>query len=336
MFNFLKLSATKPQSEIAATETTSANTIEDTSASLTAIVEDAAIPLDVDETTVSVKIVAAVEAVSDDTKHAEESAETNSASDAVATDSLSTPTIEEYLNAHGFTVDYSRAGEYDLVCNSVKDIAEYIFENHEHISDFLGFLRIKLAKDGYVSYSMERLSPEAKETTIKFAKDILTPNGVLSNTYVNYTTNLITANIPGAKRIHSFIAGGWLEIIARQTVEEIVSKRAQELGVDYQVFSNLMVSKEGKLHELDVVFKLTNGRMCWIEAKSSPKYNDFNTFYQVGVDLATIPTYTLLLYPGADKHIPSICYFYDIHCCNLDKTLFISQINEMLNKSINN
>lgn len=336
MFNFLKLLAAKSQSEIAATETTSTNTVEETLVSFAEIVDDAAIPLDVDETTDSDKLVEEIEAVSDDTKHAEESAETNSVSDAVADDSSSTPTIEEYLNAHGFTVDYSRASEYDLVCNSVKDIAEYIFENHEHISDFLGFLRIKLSKDGYISYSMERLSPEAKEVTIKFAKDILTPNGVLSNTYVNYAANLITANIPGAKRIHSFIAGGWLEIIARQTVEEIVSKRSQELGVDYQVFSNLIVSKEGKLHELDVAFKLTNGRMCWIEAKSSPKYNDFNTFYQVGVDLATIPTYTLLLYPGADKHIPSICYFYDIHCCNLDKTLFISQINEMLNKSINN
>lgn len=336
MFNFLKLSATKPQSEIAATETTSTNTIEDTSASLTAIVEDAAIPLDVDETTASDKLVEAIEVASDDTKHDEESTTPDSTNDLSADDAPSTSTIEEYLNAHGFNIDYSRVGEYDLVCSSVKDIAEYIFENHDLISDFLGFLRIKLAKDGYISYSMERLSPEAKEVTIKFAKDILTPNGVLSNTYVNYTTNLITANIPGAKRIHSFIAGGWLEIIARQTVEEIVSKRAKELGVDYQVFSNLMVSKEGKLHELDVVFKLTNGRMCWIEAKSSPKYNDFNTFYQVGVDLATTPTYTLLLYPGADKHIPSICYFYDIHCCNLDKTLFISQINEMLNKSINN
>lgn len=334
MFKFLKLS-TKSQSEIAATETTSTNTVEETLVSLTEIVDHTEISIDDNETNASDKLVEEIEVVSGDTKHAEESAETNSVSDAVTDDSSSTPTIEEYLNAHGFTVDYSRAGEYDLVCNSVKDIAEYIFENHDHISDFLGFLRIKLAKDGFVSYSMERLSAEEKETTIKFAKEILTPNGLLSNTYVNYNSNLITCNIPGAKRIHSFIAGGWLEIIARQTVEEIVSKRAQELGVDYQVFSNLMVSKEG-LHELDVVFKLANGRMCWIEAKSSPKYNDFNTFYQVGVDLATIPTYTLLLYPGADKHIPSICYFYDIHCCNLDKTLFISQINEMLNKSINN
>ena len=336
MFNFLKLSTNKPQSEIAATETALTTTVEDTLASLTEIADITSISLDIEEATTSDKLVEEIEAVSDDSKHAEESAETNSVSDAIADASSSASTIEEYLNAHGFNIDYSRAGEYDLVCNSVKDIAEYIFENHEHISDFLGFLRIKLSKDGYVSYSMERLSPEAKETTIKFAKDILTPNGVLSNTYVNYKSNLITANIPGAKRIHSFIAGGWLEIIARQTVEEIVSKRAKELGVDYQVLSNLMVSKEGKLHELDVVFKLTNGRMCWIEAKSSPKYDDFNTFYQVGVDLATIPTYTLLLYPGADKHIPSICYFYDIHCCNLDKTLFISQINEMLNKSINN
>ena len=335
MFNFLKLS-TKLQSEIAATETTSTNTVEETLVSLAEIVDDAAIPLNVDEVTAPDKLVEPIKVVLNDTKHAEESTTTASPNALITDDVPSTPTIEEYLNAHGFTVDYSRASEYDLVCNSVKDIAEYIFENHEHISDFLGFLRIKLSKDGYISYSMERLSPEAKEVTIKFAKDILTPNGVLSNTYVNYTTNLITANIPSAKRIHSFIAGGWLEIIARQTVEEIVSKRAKELGVDYQVFSNLMVSKEGKLHELDVVFKLTNGRMCWIEAKSSPKYNDFNTFYQVGVDLATIPTYTLLLYPGADKHIPSICYFYDIHCCNLDKTLFISQINEMLNKSINN
>lgn len=335
MFNFLKLS-TKQQNEILAADTTSIITVENTSITHAEALDDIKASCFIDENNALDKPTEAPQVTSDNTEFTADDTTSIPIDESTAEEPKDTSTIEEYLNAHGFDIDYTRAGEYDLVCDSAKDIAAYIFEHHNHISDFLGFLRIKLAKDGFVSYSMDRLSAEEKEATIKFAKEILTPNGLLSNTYVNYTGNLITCNIPGAKRIHSFIAGGWLEIMARQTVEDIVAKRATELGVDYQVLSNLMVSKDGKVHELDVVFKLSNGRMCWIECKSSGKFNDFDTFYQVGLDLSTIPTYTLLLYPGADKHVSSICYFYDVHCSNLDKALFISQVNEMLNKSINN
>lgn len=333
MFNFLKLS-TKPQSETAVATTTSTITLDETSKEIPEVSEDATITSNIDETNTSDKPDIAIENVI--TNDAESTTENTLSNEPVAESLSPTSTIEEYLHAHSFEIDYSRVGEYVLISDSVKDVAEYIFEHHENISDFLGFLRIKLSKDGFVSYSMERLSSEAKEATIKFAKDILTPHGLLANTYVNYNANLITANIPGAKRVHSFIAGGWLEIIARQIVEDIVSKRAKEFCVDYQVLSNLMVSKDGKLHELDVVFKLANGRMCWIECKSSHKYCDYETFYKVGVDMSTIPTYTMLLYPGEDKYVSSICYYYEIYCCNLNKTRLISQITDMLNKSINN
>jgi hypothetical protein len=248
-------------------------------------------------------------------------------------ETLPPATIEEYIRSHGFEVDHKRSHEYGQVVEPVRILAYFIGDHFDHLSDFLGYLKIRIGMDGFVAYSMSRLSEAEKMTTTKLATK-LASYGLLSNMFINAKTGTITGQIPGAKRIYSFLTGGWLEIYARHVVEKTVAKRAKELGVGYQVCSNLLITKEAMIHELDVVFKLDNGRMCWVECKSSGKFNDFNALYQVGVDLATIPTYTLLLYPGTQDSVVANRYFFDMFCSRINTTQFIDQLNEMLTQSI--
>jgi len=243
-------------------------------------------------------------------------------------------TVEEYLNEHGFSVDFSKSKEYDRVVEPLKVISTYIAKHYDLLHKFLAFIRVRLAKNLFISFSVDKLSEAEKDEIIRFAKEKLSPYGMLSNTYYNFATNVITAQIPASPRVHSFLAGGWLEIFSRQIVEKILSERAKELGVGYSIYSNLLVSKDDLKHELDVVFKLENGKMCWVECKSG-NFCDFAALYNVGVDMATIPSHTLLLVSNSSKDsTDAISYLYEIFCANLDT--FTAELSKMINESINN
>jgi hypothetical protein len=209
-------------------------------------------------------------------------------------------------------------------------------KNYKLLSGFLCYLRQRLVADRMVEFSLNDLSEEAKAETVCFVKEKLSPYGLLSNTVVN-GAGYILGSIPKTKRVTAFLTGGWLEIYARVIAEEEISRLARELGVGYQILSNVTVSKGDIVHELDVVCQLDKGRLCVIEAKSGNRFRNYEKLLAVGQDLATIPNYTLLLDANKTAEAAeSIRYLYEIFCCTLNSSMLRSQLREMLRKSVEN
>lgn len=242
-------------------------------------------------------------------------------------------TVEEYLALHGFRVDFSQSEAYDETCGPVKELAVYMAEHHDLLSDFLGHLRRRIGKDLTVFFSLTPLNDEAKKETIRFVKEKLSPFGLLSNALIN-GAGIVTARIPNAKKVIAFLNGGWLEMYARKVVEEEISLYADEKGLSYQVFSNLKISGENSLHELDVVCKLGHGRLCVVEAKSG-NFRDYCELLDRGYDIATIPNHTLLLNATTtDEAALGFSHFYGIYCSNLKDTSFRASLRKMLEQSV--
>ena len=156
--------------------------------------------------------------------------------------------------------------------------------------------------------------------------------GLISGEFYNRLTNCITGCISTAPRVIGFLNGDYLEIFGSAAAKRIVSEAAARHGVDYELFSNVVIVRGKEVHELDMVFRVGD-KLFWSEIKSG-KFSDFDTYRKLGIQLGVNPDrHIMLVAEKTDDAAAVASWLYQFYVANIDS--FDSKLNEMIDKAFN-
>lgn len=241
---------------------------------------------------------------------------------------VSVTTVNEYFKSKGYTVDFS----HDTPCNAHVEKLAYAFAvNYRVAKPFLKYIRESLTKKSErLSYSVSQFSDSDKEKLAAFT-EILGDYGIIANVFYNREKAHISGKFSYAPRVINFVNGEYLEIYARAVAEKVIKAVANTHDLDYEVYSNLHIEKDGQKNELDIVFRVGDC-IFWSEVKSG-KFSDFDHYRKIGTAIGLNPDRHILL--GAETEndkAEAIAWLYQFYVANIDT--FRLKLNDMINNAV--
>jgi len=146
------------------------------------------------------------------------------------------------------------------------------------------------------------------------------------------TGNCVHASVSSAPKAINFINGDFMESYARCVISDAVKSKAEQYNCDYELYHNVYITKDGKLHELDLVFRI-GGYVFWSEVKSA----EFNadTYRKLGISLNLVPDrFIMLAATRSDDECEVIGYINDCFYANIDSLKTKTEL--MIDKAFNN
>ena len=245
-------------------------------------------------------------------------------------------TLKTYFDSMGIEMSLSNKNE---CVSSIEKIANFISTNFDNIKGFLHYIREVIPQKSYkLSYSTSELSDEEYANTLE-TFNLFCEYGIITNGYVNKYTKTLCGYLSSAPRVNGFVTGGYLEIFAKSVCQQIVEKLAEEKNCDYELYHNVIVTKENKKHELDIVFRIED-KVFWSEIKSGKNFSDYDYYRRIGLFLGVNPDRHILLTAEKDspEAIEAISWFYEYYVCNIStfKETLIQMINNAFEGGSNN
>ena len=192
-----------------------------------------------------------------------------------------------------------------------------------------GFGSVIYRKCFHINYSLAQASESEKDVIIGLAERF-GEYGIISNVFYNRNTNVINGVVSSAPRIINFLNGDYLEFYGRTVAERVVKESAQKYGVDYEIYSNVIISRDAEKHELDIVFRVGDN-VFWSEIKSG-KFSDFDNYRKLGVLMGVNPDrHILLTAETSDEASEVISWFYQFYVSNIEN--FKNKLEEMIDKA---
>ena len=237
-----------------------------------------------------------------------------------------TNTIEEHFKSKDISI--SIKDTFDTI-PVIDKLSVFIAENFKNCYSFLKYLRgIIRNKNFKVEYNLNFLADIDLNKLLEFALK-LSQYGIIADFYHNKFTNIFYGNVSSAPRVINFLNGFYLEIYAKQIVENVLSEYSARLNLEYELMHNVVINRSGVLNELDLVFRLGD-KIFWSEIKSG-KFSDFDHYRQIGLTLGLNPDRHILL--AAEKNnddTDAISWFYQFYVANIEN--FEIKLKNMLNK----
>lgn len=235
--------------------------------------------------------------------------------------------VRSYFMTKGFAIDFSK----ENVCiGPVENLAFLVAVNYRSCKYFLKYIRENVAKKCFhINYSLSQASDSEKDVIVGLAEKF-GEYGIISNVFYNRNTNVINGMISSAPRIINFLNGDYLEFYGRAVAERVVKESAQKHGVDYEIYSNVIISKDAEKHELDIVFRVGEN-VFWSEIKSG-KFSDFDNYRKLGILMGVNPDrHILLTAEKSDEAAEVISWFYQFYVSNIEN--FKNKLEEMIDKA---
>lgn len=233
-------------------------------------------------------------------------------------------TVASYFKSRDIDVDMSHANN---TFAPVEALSLMLAINYDKCKDFYKYIRSMIAKKRFdLCYNTYPLTNEERAATNMIAEK-LGKYGVISNLRIPDNSKEITGTLSTAPRIINFINGDYLEFYSRVIVHQVVEKIAKEQKCTYEVYSNVIISKESEKHELDIVFRVGN-EVFWAEIKSG-KFTDFDCYRKLGLLMGVNPDKHILL--AAEKTVEeaeTISWFYQFYVSNIQ--MFKDKLIEMI------
>jgi len=241
---------------------------------------------------------------------------------------VSVASVKDYFDAKGYTVDFS----HNTPCNAHVEKLAYTFAvNYRAVKPFLKYIRESLTKKSErLNYSLTQYSDSDKEKIAAFA-EILGDYGITANVFYNREKASISGKFSYAPRVINFINGDYLEIYARAVAEKVIKAAANAHCLDYEVYSNLIIEKDGQKNELDLVFRVGNC-IFWSEVKSG-KFSDFDHYRKLGDAIGLNPDRHILLSAEIENDkAEAVSWLYRFYVANIDT--FRLRLNDMINNAV--
>ena len=221
-------------------------------------------------------------------------------------------TVKSYFAERGITVDFSHE---KTTIPAVQELAIFIATGFQETQCFIKFLRERLSCKKYsFTYSMSTLGSGTKKKVVELAAKMY-EYGLLNSYHYDPANCRILGTVSGIPRCVNFINGDFLEMYASSTISRIVKEKAVQYNCDSEVYSNVIIEKEGKKNELDVVFRVGKN-VFWSEVKSGQFSAE--DYHKLGKQMGVVPDKLILL--AADRKGPeakAITYFYEYYCANV-------------------
>lgn len=235
--------------------------------------------------------------------------------------------IQSYFEAKGFSVDIDHSNE---CIPPVESLAFYIAINYQYSKPFLKYIRENIPKKNFSFIFPLGVYPPAQQNTIANVADKFSDYGIISDFYYNKTANKISGKISSAPRVINFLNGDYLEYYARSVAQKVVKDIADKHNCDYEIYSNVIITKADEKHELDIVMR-AGQNIFWGEIKSG-KFSDFDCYRRLGLSIGVNPDKHILLSAEKDdEQTQAISWFYQFYVSNINN--FKEQLTHMLEAS---
>lgn len=235
--------------------------------------------------------------------------------------------VNTYFVTKGFDI---RFNVQSSCIDPVEDLALLIAVNYRACKAFLKYIRENMVhKCFHINYCVAQLPENDRDTVVSLAERF-GEYGIISNVFYNRNTGFINGIVSSAPRIINFINGDYLEFYGRAVSERVVKEVAIKHNVDYEVYSNVVITKAAEKHELDIVFRVGE-YVFWSEIKSG-KFSDFDNYRKLGVLMGVNPDRHILLVAEKDNETAeAISWFYQFYVSNIDN--FRDKLIEMIDKA---
>lgn len=238
-------------------------------------------------------------------------------------------TIASILSSRGLSItecDRAYSDMPEVICGLSKTIAL----NYTLCSAFIKYLKESICKRAFsFVFYMSQLTAEERKATAALAA-LFENYGIISELYVAHDNAKINGTIANLPKVISYLNGSFLEIFALDTVRKIVSEKAAELNLDYEVISNVHVTDGTVNHELDFVFRI--GKDLFLGEAKSGRFTP-QKYYEVGNWVGVIPDRCILLTAGkSGDACEAISYFYDYFAANV--SMFETSLRDMISRTI--
>lgn len=200
--------------------------------------------------------------------------------------------IDKHLAANCITVLEKHYPEIESELNEIGYLLNGIADHIGEAEDLIHTLRKAIAEnDGKFTYNPKKLPAEQRESVHKVML-LLKQCGIFSEvTMLNTYSGMVST----ATRVRSFISGLWLELFSQQHGIEIISEKAKQLNLPYEVLCNVKVAdKEGIQHEIDLMFSIGD-KVFSIEQKSGVNFFDYDRYRLLAEYLHLIPDRFMLV-----------------------------------------
>lgn len=240
--------------------------------------------------------------------------------------------IDKHLSNNRITVHEKHYPEFESELKEIGYLLNGIAEHIGEAEDLIHTLRKAIAEnDGKFTYNPKKLSAEQRESVHKVML-LLKQCGIFSEVT---TLNTYSGMVSTATRVRSFISGLWLELFSQQHGIEIISEKAKQLNLPYEVLCNVKVAdKEGIQHEIDLMFSIGD-KVFAIEQKSGVNFFDYDRYRLLAEYLHLIPDRFMLVNSTLlDKDATKcITYFYRYYICN--SADYMATLSAMIDKAFN-
>ena len=240
--------------------------------------------------------------------------------------------IGKYLADHQITLLEKHFPETESELSEISYLLDGIAEHIDAADALFHTLRKAIAEtDGRFNYTPNGLSTEQLESVKKVVK-LLKLCGVFSELRV---LGSYSGTISTAARVRRFIAGTWLELYGQQHGIEVITEKAKQLGLPYEILCNVQVIDQTETqHEIDLMFSIGD-HVFAIEMKSGLNFMDYDRYRLLAEYLHLIPDRFMLVNSTLlDKSATRcITYFYRYYICN--SADYMSTLSEMIDKAFN-
>ena len=229
--------------------------------------------------------------------------------------SVIAPVIDTYLSANDITVLEKHYPEMESGLNEIGYLLDGIADHIAEAEDLIYTLRKAIAEtNGKFTYNPNKLPEEQRESVHKVIL-LLKQCGIFSAVNI---MNKYSGTVSTAARVRSFISGLWLELFSQKHGIEVISEKAGQLNLPYEILCNVKVEDAtGIRHEIDLIFSIGD-KVFAIEQKSGVNFFDYDRYRQLAEYLHLIPDRFMLVNSTLlDKDVTKcIVYFYRYYICN--------------------
>ncbi len=240
--------------------------------------------------------------------------------------------IDKFLFDNNIVVLEKHYPEIESELSEISYLLDGIAQHIEAAEDLFHTLRKAIAEtDGKFTYNPTKLTPEQFDSVKKVLK-LLKLCGVFSELRAmgSYIGMVSTAT-----RVRGFISGTWLELFSQQHGIEVISEKAKQMNLPYEILCNVKVTdQEGTQHEIDLMFSIGD-HVFAIEMKSGLNFMDYDRYRLLAEYLHLIPDRFMLVNSTLlDKEATKcITYFYRYYICN--SADYVSTLSDMIDKAFN-
>lgn len=234
--------------------------------------------------------------------------------------------LHEYFRERGWSV--TSVGDPDVAA-PIEDLAVTLAESYVDCKGFFKYLRTQIVRKNFlIAYCLSAFSESDREKITNLAARMASC-GILCG--YSATADKIHGRISSAPKVINLLNGGFLEIFAAKKVAEVLEKLSDLYPAEYDIYTNVHLWKEGRAHELDVVFTF-DGLLFSVESKSG-SFSEYDLLRSVGVELQVNPDRQFLLSAELDEQSAAeVGYLYDCYAGNV--RTFSQTLQTMIDMSL--